>query len=198
MWNERGWYDRPIEDNIWKEDGMSDRLSRYRTPAMKKCNECCEGRVEPTTYAEKWDCQRDEWISPEVPEKDFQNDGSLHYSRYGKDIDSADPDTWCTEYEEFPRGKRESRELGEGIPTMNWTQEDDDSTDDKYELLEAVLNEAYEQAARSKGVERHADGQPYEEQPVMWIERYFKSSYSLTLLFMCHFFKCVFCFCFFI
>jgi hypothetical protein len=46
---------------------------------------------------------------------------------------------------------------------------------DMYESLSDVLNEAYEQAARGKGKERHAENDVYEEQPIMWIEKYFKS-----------------------
>jgi len=44
-----------------------------------------------------------------------------------------------------------------------------------YESLSEVLNCAYEQAAYGKGKERHAENESYEEQPIMWIEKYFKS-----------------------
>lgn len=45
----------------------------------------------------------------------------------------------------------------------------------EYQELFHVLDEAYDQAARGKGKERHAEGEPFEEQPIMWIEKYFKS-----------------------
>lgn len=38
-----------------------------------------------------------------------------------------------------------------------------------YESLAAVLQAAYEQAARGKGAERHAGGQPFDEQPMQVI-----------------------------
>lgn len=44
-----------------------------------------------------------------------------------------------------------------------------------YGRLEEVLAKAAEQASAGKGAERHADGQSFEEQPIMWIEREFKS-----------------------
>ena len=44
-----------------------------------------------------------------------------------------------------------------------------------YGRLEEVLTKAAEQASAGKGAERHADGQSFEEQPIMWIEREFKS-----------------------
>ena len=44
-----------------------------------------------------------------------------------------------------------------------------------YKRLEDVLKSALEQASSGKGLERHADNQSYEEQPIMWIEKYFKS-----------------------
>ena len=44
-----------------------------------------------------------------------------------------------------------------------------------YGRLDAVLKRASDQASAGKGAERHADGQSFEEQPIMWIEREFKS-----------------------
>ena len=44
-----------------------------------------------------------------------------------------------------------------------------------YGRLEEVLERASEQASTGKGSERHADGQSFEEQPIMWIEREFRS-----------------------
>ena len=44
-----------------------------------------------------------------------------------------------------------------------------------YGRLDAVLKRASDQASTGKGSERHADGQSFEEQPIMWIEREFRS-----------------------
>lgn len=38
-----------------------------------------------------------------------------------------------------------------------------------YEQLQRVLDRAYDQAARGKGAERHADGKPFHEQPMQQI-----------------------------
>lgn len=46
---------------------------------------------------------------------------------------------------------------------------------DNYAKLNEVFWEAMAQASSGKGKERHADDQPYEEQPIMWIEKYFNS-----------------------
>ena len=46
---------------------------------------------------------------------------------------------------------------------------------DNYKLLEEVYAMAHEDASGGKGKERHADDNPYQEQPIMWIEKYFKS-----------------------
>lgn len=45
----------------------------------------------------------------------------------------------------------------------------------KYIELENVLDLALHQASEGKGKARHAEGQPYDEQPIMWIEKYFPS-----------------------
>ena len=44
-----------------------------------------------------------------------------------------------------------------------------------YGRLDGVLARASEQASKGKGAERHSDGQAFEDQPIMWIEREFKS-----------------------
>ena len=44
-----------------------------------------------------------------------------------------------------------------------------------YKDLHIVLTDCFDQAARGKGKERHAEGQPFADQPIMWIEKYFKS-----------------------
>ena len=44
-----------------------------------------------------------------------------------------------------------------------------------YDRLDDVLKAALDQACNGKGAERHSDGQGFEEQPIMWIEREFKS-----------------------
>lgn len=42
-------------------------------------------------------------------------------------------------------------------------------TNEHYEPLRRVLQEAHDQAANGKGAERHADGQPFVEQPIFAI-----------------------------
>lgn len=49
-----------------------------------------------------------------------------------------------------------------------------DATDD-YGTLKETFQAAILQASEGKGKERHADDQPFDEQPIMWIEKYFKS-----------------------
>lgn len=44
-----------------------------------------------------------------------------------------------------------------------------------YLRLKSVLDAAEDQAAGGKGKERHADDQPFEAQPIQWIEEHFKS-----------------------
>lgn len=46
---------------------------------------------------------------------------------------------------------------------------------DNYYSLNGVLSRALQQSSSGKGKERHADEQPYDKQPIMWIEEYFKS-----------------------
>ena len=46
---------------------------------------------------------------------------------------------------------------------------------DNYKTLQDTLDLAYNQAAIGKGKDRHADNEPYDEQPIMWIEKQFKS-----------------------
>lgn len=45
----------------------------------------------------------------------------------------------------------------------------------QYYLIGQVLQEALLQCAHGKGKERHADDDPFDEQPIMWIEEHFKS-----------------------
>jgi hypothetical protein len=45
----------------------------------------------------------------------------------------------------------------------------------QYTKLIKTLMGCYNQAAKGKGKERHANNQPFEEQPIMWIEKYFHS-----------------------
>jgi len=44
-------------------------------------------------------------------------------------------------------------------------------TDAPYAPLREVLNRALEQAAHGKGADRHANGQPFTDQPIMVIAR---------------------------
>lgn len=44
-----------------------------------------------------------------------------------------------------------------------------------YSSLVGVLERAREQASDGKGSERHADEQPFEQQPIFWIEEHFHS-----------------------
>lgn len=47
--------------------------------------------------------------------------------------------------------------------------------ENNYARLHDVLATAEDQAAGGKGKERHADDQPFEDQPIQWIEEHFKS-----------------------
>lgn len=47
--------------------------------------------------------------------------------------------------------------------------------ENNYEKLEDVLSRAKSQAAEGKGVERHADGQPFEKQPIVILEGLYQS-----------------------
>lgn len=44
-----------------------------------------------------------------------------------------------------------------------------------YKSLQDVFDNAFTQASKGKGKERHADGKPFEDQPIMWIEEHFPS-----------------------
>jgi hypothetical protein len=46
---------------------------------------------------------------------------------------------------------------------------------DQYKSLHVTLTDCFDQAANGKGKERHADDQAFEDQPIMWIEKNFKS-----------------------
>lgn len=45
----------------------------------------------------------------------------------------------------------------------------------EYQPLKAVLNDAFHHASAGKGKERHAIGEPFTQQPIMWIEKHFHS-----------------------
>ena len=45
------------------------------------------------------------------------------------------------------------------------------TADPEYATLQTVLTEAYHQASQGKGKERHALGEPFEEQLIAWLER---------------------------
>ena len=44
-------------------------------------------------------------------------------------------------------------------------------TENDYAALRAILDEAYEQASAGKGLERHANGRPFDRQPILEIGR---------------------------
>jgi hypothetical protein len=44
-----------------------------------------------------------------------------------------------------------------------------------YSILQDVFNKAFHQAANGKGKERHAGNVIFLDQPIFWIEKYFKS-----------------------
>ena len=44
-----------------------------------------------------------------------------------------------------------------------------------YRKLSDVLQQAFEHASNGKGKERHASEEAFEDQPIMWIEKHFKS-----------------------
>jgi len=49
------------------------------------------------------------------------------------------------------------------------------ATAETYKSLELILKAAYEQAATGKGKERHADGQRFENQPIVTLEKLYHS-----------------------
>lgn len=49
------------------------------------------------------------------------------------------------------------------------------SIDANYKELHRILGEAYFQSSDGKGSERHAQGENFDSQPIMWIEEYFPS-----------------------
>lgn len=55
----------------------------------------------------------------------------------------------------------------------------DDGVDDGYDCLRHVLAMALEQANAGKGKERHANGKPFDRQPIMEIGRMVGSGYPL-------------------
>ena len=48
-----------------------------------------------------------------------------------------------------------------------------------YEKLKSVLDRAYEQAARGKGAERHANNLPFDEQPIMQLMKLYGVGFAL-------------------
>jgi hypothetical protein len=48
-------------------------------------------------------------------------------------------------------------------------------TTDPYYSLETALLDAFRQASKGKGKERHANDKPFEDQPIFWIDEHFKS-----------------------
>ena len=51
-----------------------------------------------------------------------------------------------------------------------------DLEEKKYDKLQAVLHQAFNHASQGKGKERHdVLGENFEDQPIMWIEKHFKS-----------------------
>lgn len=48
-------------------------------------------------------------------------------------------------------------------------------TAEAYRTLEVILKAAYDQAATGKGKERHADGQKFEDQPIVVLEKLYQS-----------------------
>jgi len=48
-----------------------------------------------------------------------------------------------------------------------------------YESLQGVLQRAYDQAAKGKGAERHADGKPFDEQPMQQLIRLYGIGFAL-------------------
>jgi len=44
-----------------------------------------------------------------------------------------------------------------------------------YKSLQDVFDNAFTQASKGKGKERHAGDKPFEKQPIFWIEENFKS-----------------------
>lgn len=62
------------------------------------------------------------------------------------------------------------------LPTDHWFYKGFNSIEvspknNDYNTLQSILNEAYEQAANGKGKERHANGKPWEKQPIAEIGR---------------------------
>lgn len=47
----------------------------------------------------------------------------------------------------------------------------EDASDEDYAILAAILHDAHDQAATGKGRERHANGRPFERQPILEIGR---------------------------
>lgn len=67
--------------------------------------------------------------------------------------------------------RRALEEAMQALTVENWTTKQKTPWPDKknYLCLEAVLREAYDQAAVGKGAVRHADGKPFDKQPMQVI-----------------------------
>lgn len=88
----------------------------------------------------------------------------------------------CTQLKEEVKKSEESQENSEEV-TQEEIQDvldlldqlgeelDDLQISEDYETLSDVLHRAYSQAAYGKGAERHADGKPFEEQPMQEIAK---------------------------
>lgn len=44
-----------------------------------------------------------------------------------------------------------------------------------YKILQDTFDKAFLQASKGKGKERHANNEPFDEQPILWIEEKFNS-----------------------
>lgn len=53
---------------------------------------------------------------------------------------------------------------------MSVIKREEISTGDNYSSLAEILTAAYDQAANGKGKERHATGEPFDEQPIVKIQ----------------------------
>lgn len=63
--------------------------------------------------------------------------------------------------------------LGSGLfrPYIEPNKLNISAVDDGYSALREVLDSAYDQASRGKGKERHANGKPFDKQPVLEMTR---------------------------
>lgn len=87
-----------------------------------------------------------------------RNCSNCRYDDRGEDI--------CIECGDFTKWTPRAIEENEQVKLL---------TNSKYQSLLNVLEEALSQASCGKGKDRHADNQPFEEQPIIWIEKHFHS-----------------------